>query len=162
MAIRQKTVVPVRLGANCPTHARTEVSVRDLVAIMDEPVERGGTNQGASPTETVCAALLACTNVILHRCATAAGLTVQSLDLALNASFDRRGVMLEEEIDTPFPEVELNITLSALGTEAALQETKTNLKRFCPVSKLFAGSGSTIIENWSVTLQNKESANDDV
>lgn len=156
MAIRQKTTVPVRMQAACPSHARTDVAVRDLSVTLDEPVERGGTNLGASPTETVCAALLACTNVILNRCAEAAGLRVLSLDLALDAQFDRRGVMLSDEIDCPFPEVTLNITLSARGSTAQLDEVKTNLKRYCPVSKMFTGSGSTITENWTVDLQDKE------
>ncbi|WP_166415497.1 OsmC family protein [Cochlodiniinecator piscidefendens] len=156
MAIRQKTTVPSRMTARCPSHARTDISIRDLVTIIDEPVERGGSNLGASPTETVCAALLACTNVILNRCAQKAGLEVQSLDLSLKASFDRRGVMLEEEIETPFPEATISITLTANGTNDALAETKANLRRFCPVSKMFVNSGSKVNENWAVTLNGEE------
>ncbi len=156
MALRQKTTVPVRMQASCPSHARTDIAIRDLTAIIDEPVERGGTNLGPSPTESVCAALLACTNVILNRCAEAAGLSILSLDLALDAEFDRRGVMLAEEIDTPFPNVTLSITMQAEGSEAALNETKQNLKRFCPLAKMFAGSGSNIQENWMVDLKGKE------
>ena len=156
MAIRQKSTVPVKIKARCPSHARTDISIRDLVAVIDEPVERGGTNLGASPTETVCAALLACTNVILNRCADQAGLSVETLDLSLDASFDRRGVMLETEIDIPFPHLTLSINLIAQGSQDALNATKTNLRRFCPVSKMFTNSGSRITENWTVTLNGKE------
>ncbi len=156
MAVRQKTTIPVRMSAQCRSHARTDISIRDLVTVIDEPVERGGTNLGVSPTESACAALLACTNVILNRCADKAGLEVQSLALSLDASFDRRGVMLEEEIDTTFPESTISITLSAQGTRDALAETQANLRRFCPVSQMFANSGSIVAENWIVTLNGKE------
>ncbi|MCO4838378.1 MAG: hypothetical protein KC426_09855, partial [Oceanospirillaceae bacterium] len=67
MAIRMKNVVTYRASAACPTHARTEIPVRDLKVIIDEPTQRGGTNLGPTPTETVMTALIACTNVIGHK-----------------------------------------------------------------------------------------------
>ncbi len=121
------------MTARCPSHARTDVSIRDLVTIIDEPVEHGGTNLGASPTEKT-------------------GLDVQSL----NARFDRRGVMLEEEIEIPFPDVAITITLSAQGRQDALTDVKTNLRRSCPIAKIFTNSGSNVSENWIVTLNGKE------
>ena len=58
MAIKMKTVVTYRAKATCPSHSRTDIPVRDLVAVIDEPIERGGTNLGPSPTETALTCLL--------------------------------------------------------------------------------------------------------
>ncbi len=71
--IKPKMIVRMRLDASCASHARTDVSVRDVNVTIDEPIERGGTNQGLSPTETLLAALLGCTNVIAHRVGEANG-----------------------------------------------------------------------------------------
>ncbi|MEO0504190.1 MAG: OsmC family peroxiredoxin, partial [Pseudomonadota bacterium] len=67
MAIKMKSVVTYRATAQCPTHARTEIPVRDLTVVIDEPIERGGTNLGPAPTEAAMTALIACTNVIGHK-----------------------------------------------------------------------------------------------
>ena len=52
MAVKMKTVVTYRTTATCPTHARTEIPVRDLNVVIDEPEERGGTNMGPTPRNT--------------------------------------------------------------------------------------------------------------
>jgi uncharacterized OsmC-like protein len=65
--VKAKTIVTQRIHADCPTHSRTEVSTRDVRTIIDEPLEREGTNMGPSPTETLVAALIGCTNVISHK-----------------------------------------------------------------------------------------------
>ena len=64
--IKPKMVVTMNLKGDCETGVRTRVETRGNTSIIDEPIERGGTNQGMSPAETVMAALLACTNRITH------------------------------------------------------------------------------------------------
>ncbi|MBI4203903.1 MAG: OsmC family peroxiredoxin, partial [Betaproteobacteria bacterium] len=48
-----KTVVTMRLNGSSASHSRTDVSARDVRTTIDEPAERGGTNQGLTPTETL-------------------------------------------------------------------------------------------------------------
>ena len=69
VTMKEKTTVTQRVRGNCPTHSRTEISVRDVKAVVGEPKEREGTNMSPTPTETMVAALIACTNVITHKCA---------------------------------------------------------------------------------------------
>ena len=69
MAIRQKTVIQMKINATGETHARSKVRARDVESTIDEPLERDGTNQGLSPTETLMASLIGCTNVITKRIA---------------------------------------------------------------------------------------------
>ena len=51
------------------SHSRTDISVRDVKVITDEPLERDGTYDGASTTETMMAALVGCTNNVATRIA---------------------------------------------------------------------------------------------
>jgi putative redox protein len=99
--VKEKTVVTQRIHGDCPTHSRTEISTRDVRTVVDEPKERDGTNMGPSPTETLVAALIACTNVISHKCAKKHGVDFKSMSIDAESMLDRRGTQLLEEIEVP-------------------------------------------------------------
>lgn len=147
---KMKTVVTMRLEAACPSHARTEISVRDTGFTIDEPVERGGTNQGPSPTETLMSALAGCTNVIAHKCAAKHGVAFQDFHVDVLSKFDRRGVTLQEEIDVPFDNIEVRIEATTDADEGAIERVKNDLPRFCPVSKVLRQAGSTVTDIWTI------------
>jgi putative redox protein len=151
VTVTQKTVVTQRLQGRCTSHSRTEVTVRDRSMIIDEPVERGGTNQGFTPTETLMASLIGCTNVITHKVAEKNGVTIKSMNVRLEAEFDRRGVTLQEEIDRPFTAVTLYIDLETDADAAAVERVKRELAMFCPVSKVFRSAGIALKEIWNVS-----------
>src|SRR5260221_10749722 len=102
VVVREKTTVTQRIHRNCPTHSRTEISTRDVKTIIDEPKERDGTNMGPTPTETMVAALIACTNVISHKCARKQGVEFTAMSIEAESTLDRRGTHLIEEIEVPF------------------------------------------------------------
>jgi uncharacterized OsmC-like protein len=151
VTIKPKTVVRMQLDGTCVSHARTDVSVRDVKVTIDEPAERGGTNQGLTPTETLMAALLGCTNVIAHRVAEANGVHFKSMTIRLEADLDRRGVTLAEEIDIPFPQAKLFIDVRTDADEASLARVKRDLGRFCPISKVLQQAGTKLEEVWFVS-----------
>ncbi len=148
MAVKMKTVVTYRAKAECPTHARTEIGIRDLTCIVDEPLERGGTNLGASPTETAVASLIACTNVIGHKCAKRLGIDVGVLTIDARAKFDRRGVLMEEEIDIPFPGITLTVTSDGPASEADIALVGEETAKYCAIAKLFSAAGTDLTVNW--------------
>jgi putative redox protein len=148
--VREKTLVTMKLDGRCSSHSRTDVSVRDVHAVIDEPAERGGTNQGLTPTETLMASLVGCTNVITHKVAAKNGVKIESMHVRLEAQFDRRGVTLQEEVDVPFPSVTLFIDLVTNADAAAVENVKRELGMFCAVSKVFRACGSEVREIWNV------------
>lgn len=149
MAIKQKTTISATITGDSPSHSLSNCSVRDVEFAIDEPIERGGTNLGPSPTETAVAALIGCTNVIANKCADKLGIDIGHLYIEATYSLDRRGVMLQEEIDVPFPKIVLNIIASGSATDAELQNVSTELNKYCAVSKVFRAAGTEIEENWS-------------
>ena len=149
--VKPKTTIQFKMDGECVSHARTDVSVRDVEVTIDEPEARGGTNMGLSPTETLMAALLGCTSVISHRIAHEAGFDIDPMSVDCDASFDRRGVMLTDEVEVPFPKVVLNINITTSAGDAEIEMLKTHLSRFCPVSKVIRASGTEIEEVWNVT-----------
>jgi uncharacterized OsmC-like protein len=150
VTIKPKTVVTVKLQGTCATHARTEVAVRDQLFTIDEPEVRGGTNLGPAPTETLLAALIGCTNVAIHKIAAKNGARIDALAVSLEAEFDRRGAILEEEIAVPFPEITLRIDMTTDAEESAIDNLKSDLSKFCPVSKVIRQSGTDLKEVWTI------------
>jgi putative redox protein len=151
VAVREKTTVTQRIHGTCPTHSRTEISVRDVKAIIDEPKERDGTNMGPTPTETMVGALIACTNVISNKCAKKHGVEIRAMTIDAESTLDRRGTQLLEEIEVPFPRIRLVINVTTDASEADMEKVKADLHRFCPISKVIRHSGTELEEVWNVT-----------
>lgn len=151
MAVKMKTIVTYRAKAECPTHARTEIPVRDLTVVIDEPVERGGTNLGPTPTEAAMTALIACTNVIGHKNAHKLGVDLGTINIDANCKFDRRGVLLEEEIDVPFPEITLTVNCDTPASQEDLTRVGVETSKYCAIAKLFEAAGTDLTVNWVKT-----------
>ena len=150
MAMKLKPIVRMRVDGKAVSHSRTDVTCRDLVEIVDEPEVRGGTNQGASPTETLLVSLAGCTNVVSHMIAKKIGMNIASMDINIVSEFDRRGVMLEEHVLVPFPKLELNIVVTTDADESLVDQLKSDLQKYCPISNVIRQSGTEIDEKWQV------------
>lgn len=150
VTVKPKMVVTMQMTGEAVSHSRMDVSVRDVESTIDEPAARGGTNMGLSPTETLIAALIGCTNVITQRVASKAGVEIEDMAVRAEAQFDRRGVSLTEEVTVPFPEIVLTIDLTTGADEAAVETVKTNLRKYCPVSRVFTEAGTNVITNWNI------------
>lgn len=151
MAIRQKTIMTIKLSGKGTSHARSELAVRDLVSVIDEPVERGGTNEGVSPTETAFSALIGCTNVIGNKCAEKLGVDIGHLSFEMEIDFDRRGVLLMEEVEVPFKAIRLSVTADGLTSQEDLDHVGIETAKFCPIAKLYENSGTDLTVTWQKT-----------
>lgn len=148
MAIKMKTSVTPSAQATCPSHSLAEVAVRDLTQMIDEPVERGGTNKGFTPTDTALSALIGCTNVIGHKCASKLGVDIGHLEISAKCRFNRLGVTLTEEIDVPFEEIDLVVVADGSATQDELKSVAAEVAKYCPLAKLFRGAGTIVNEDW--------------
>lgn len=146
--VKPKTTVKLRAKAHGHSHSRSDLSIRDLTFSIDEPVERGGTNLGPTPTDTALAALAGCTNVIGHKCADKLGIDIGHLDIDIVCDFDRRGVTLAEEIDVPFVSAVQNVTASGSASQVELDQVAAEVTRYCPLSKLFEQAGTHLTTTW--------------
>lgn len=146
--MKPKTTVKLRVSATGPSHSLSNITLRDLEFAIDEPVERGGTNLGPSPTETALSALVGCTNVIGHKCADALGIDIGHLTISAVCDFNRSGVTLQREIDVPFERIVLTVAADGPASAKELQLVSAEVAKYCPVSKLFRQAGTVIEEHW--------------
>ena len=145
-----ENVIDMKVEGSSKSHARTDILTRDVESVIDEPTIRGGTNLGLTPTETLMASLIGCTNVITHRIADQLGVKIKKLDVNVNSKFNKDGVSLLKEIEVPFPILEMNIKIASNASGNQLETIKKQLKMFCPISKVISNSGTKIIDNWEV------------
>ena len=109
---------------------------------------RGGTNMGPSPTETALSALAGCINVIGHKCASALGVDIGQLMIDAECQFDRRGVILESEIDVPYRSVAVTVRANGSAVQEALTRVGVETEKYCPLSKLFRSAGTEVEVTW--------------
>ena len=144
-----ENVVHMKLEGSSKSHSRADIIARDVESVIDEPVARGGTNLGLSPTETLMSSLIGCTNVITHRIMEKMGFKINSLDIKSKTLFNKDGVSLIQEIEVPFPEITLDIAISTNASESDLVEVQKQLAMYCPIAKVIRNSGTVINENWN-------------
>lgn len=148
MAIRQKSIITVKMSAEGRSHSRCDLAVRDLTSVIDEPVERDGTNQGFSPTETAFAAFIGCTNTIGHKCAANLGIDIGNLSFVMEVDFDRRGVLLMQEVEVPFKAIRLDVASDGSATQEELDRVAQDTAKYCAISKLYQNSGTDLTVTW--------------
>lgn len=148
--IRPKTSVLMNIAGVGETHSRSKITVRDVTSTIDEPLERHGTNEGLTPTETMMASLIGCTNVISNKIAKKMGIEIERMDIKLTAEFDRRGTMLEEEVEQPFSNIVMDIEVTTDADTDQIEALRVDLEKYCPIAKVLRGSGIKITENWKV------------
>ncbi len=149
MAIRQKTVVTIKMAGFASSHSHCVVHTRDQSLTIDEPVERGGTNLGFSPTETAYAALVGCTNTIGHKCAAKLEVDIGHLEFEMEIDFDRRGVLLQEEIEVPFKAIRLHVTSDGAASADELAQVAAETEKYCAVSKMYKNAGTDVEVSWT-------------
>lgn len=156
MAIRMKPYVRQVVTGTAESHSLTLLKTRDLVDVSDEPEERGGTNEGMSPTEFFEGSLVACTNVISHKVAKKNGINLMSYHITLDAGFNRHGVMLKEEVDLPFEDMILTIEVTTDATDDEMEVLAKELAMYCPISKMIIAAGTKLETKWIIKRPGEE------
>jgi len=134
--VKEKAIWKFRLSGTAESHTRSKVISRDVQMIIDEPIERGGTNEGPMPVEMVFAGLIGCTHVISNKLAIANKVEIVDMDIDVVTTMDSRGTRLIEPIDVPFPDTVLTIKATMNGDEDAIVNVIDKLQEHCAVSKM--------------------------
>lgn len=156
MTIRMKPYVRQIVTGTAESHSLTLLKTRDLVDVSDEPEERGGTNEGMSPTEFFEGSLVACTNVISHKVAKKNGINLMSYHITLDAGFNRHGVMLKEEVNLPFEDMILTIEVTTDATDDEMEVLARELAMYCPISKMIIAAGTKLETKWVIKRPGEE------
>ncbi|MEM9030669.1 MAG: OsmC family protein, partial [Pseudomonadota bacterium] len=148
-----KPIWTFRVHGRQETKTKSVVTARNVEMIIDEPIERGGTNLGPMPVETMIAGLVGCTHVISNKLATANSVTITAMDIDVVTTMDSSGTRLIQPVDIPFPDVTLTITADMDGPDAGIAAVVSKLRHHCAVSRMLQMSGSRVSETWIINGQ---------
>ena len=71
------------------------------------------------------------------------------MDIKTKTLFNKDGVGLIQEVDIPFPEINMDIEISTDASESDLIEVQKQLAMYCPIAKVIRNAGTKINENWT-------------
>ncbi len=148
MAIKEKPIWKFAVTGGQDTNTKSHATARGKTVVIDEPVLRGGTDEGPMPVEYVFMGLLGCTHVISNKLAAHHGAGFTGMDIDINVTMDSHGTRLISPVPVPFPEVVLDIVVTHDGPREAAMAVRRDLKHHCAVSKMLQESGTRVVENW--------------
>jgi putative redox protein len=148
--VKEKPIWKFNVNGRHNSSTQSVVEARGKSAIIDEPIQRGGTDEGPMPVEYVFMGLAGCTHVISNKLAAANGIEFTSMDIDINVTMDSHGTRLINPIDVPFPSVTLNITAEFEGPREGAVKVSEVLREYCAVSKMLQESGTVVVENWTL------------
>ena len=130
---------------------KTVVSVRDTPdLVIDHPTERGGTNEGPTPVETVMGGLVGCDAVITHAVAKIMKFEYGAIDYTCDAQIDTRGAAGVKGVRPYFETVTVTKTIRTNEPEDRIEKLKKNVEQRCPVSNLIRDAGVDLTIEWIV------------
>lgn len=148
MSISKPGLFRIKVTGTAASLARTDLAARQHRIIVDEPAERGGTDLAPTPLETMLAAFLSCTNVIANVVARDLGIVIGGMDLSAVGAFDNRAVFGKADVPTPFPRIELSVSLKTDATPAQIEALRAAVATRCPMSMILRQAGTQIEETW--------------
>ena len=77
------------------------------------------------------------------------GFKIDKLDIKTKTLFNKDGASIVQEVDIPFPEINMDIEISTDASESDLIEVQKQLAMYCPIAKVIRNSGTKINENWT-------------
>lgn len=148
--VKEKPIWKFSVTGKQNSKTQSVADARGKSVIIDEPVQRGGTDEGPMPVEYVFMGLVGCTHVISNKLAVANGISFTAMDIDINVTMDSHGTRLINPIDVPFPSVTLNINAEFEGPREGAVKVRETLREYCAVSKMLQESGTEVIENWTL------------
>lgn len=149
-AVKEKPIWTFKVTGGHNSSTQSVATARGKSVIIDEPVPRGGTDEGPMPVEYVFMGLLGCTHVISNKLAVANGIEFTSMDIDITVKMDSHGTRLINPIDVPFPEVTLHIVAGYDGPREGALQVVEKLRHHCAVSKMLQESGTRVTEHWTL------------
>lgn len=146
----RREITRLTASARSETPRRAKIRIRTHTLVIDDAVERGGTDQGPNPPETFLASMAGCLNIQMNRLARERGITLKNIRLSIDADFDRRGVTWGEDVPLPFPLVRIAVTGKSDASKNKLAILRRDILRHCPVSRVLLEGGTRFRQSWEI------------
>ena len=134
----------------CAAGVKCEISAAGHAVISDEPVERGGGDEGPSPLVYFTASLAACQTVQIVKVAEAMRFNHGAIHVKASTTTDRLEGAHDKNIILRFSEAEMIIDIETDESEQKLERLKLLSEDRCPVGSLLEAGGAVVKTVWNV------------
>lgn len=127
--------ITFRVKAHSESPTKTIAKARGFEAIVDEPEELNGTNDGPNPVEYTLIALSGCLNVMCHLVAKEMNFTLKGVKINLSGVIDpakHLGMATTERAG--YKRIEVEIIPDTDADAATLDQWLKTIEERCPVS----------------------------
>lgn len=141
---------PSVTATNAAVH-RTDIRVRQHEMIIDEPLEKGGTDVAPTPLETLLASLVGCEAAVTRIVAEAMRFSYTGLDFSCEGVADMRGARGVKGVRPYFQSVTLEIRLETDEPQRRIEMLKRNVEQRCPIMNLMKDAGVDLRVEWTAS-----------
>ncbi len=107
--------------------------IRAFTAVMDEPLELGGTDSGPNPVEMLLAALGGCQEIVYRAYAAVMGLEIERIEVHAKGYLDLRGLLNLADVPSGFSQVSFTTKIISDEPEEKIRELAEMVEKHCPV-----------------------------
>jgi len=128
------TDLKFRIKACSENATKTVVKARGFELIVDEPVDLGGTDEGANPVEFLLAAYAGCINVMAHVIAKEMGIKLNGIKIDLSGNLNPAKLFGQETDDRAgYKQIKANIKADTDANKDQIEILKQSIIDRCPV-----------------------------
>lgn len=110
-----------------------KISARDHSIIVDEPLEKGGTDAGMNPVELMLSSLAGCMTLTLSIYSEAMGVAVKGIEVAVEGDLDSAGMKGSARVRPGFSKIRLDIKAETDAAPEVFQQVVDLAVLRCPV-----------------------------
>lgn len=147
-ASAQTQVISLRVTSSLEEGVRSRVQVRNFEAVVDEPVELGGTDRGPNPMEYVLGGLVSCLTVMIRMIAAEQQLQVDGVDFDVEGDIDLRGLYGTAPVRPDFQAVRGTVWLTTSADPDQIAALREEVYRRCPAYNMFRNAGTPVQLEW--------------
>lgn len=146
---KAKIILP-RVRCEAGSGTRVAVSSRDHRWVIDEPAEKGGSDEGPTPLESLLGSLVGCESVVLRLVADTIGFRYSNLVIDCEGTADLRGARGVKGVRPYFTRVSMEIALTTDEGERRIDLLRRNVELRCPVMNLFESADVEMNIRWTI------------
>lgn len=129
-----KAMATFKSSSALQENLHSRATMRGHTISIDEPEGLGGTDKGPNPVEIVLAALGTCQEITYRAYATAMGIPLEGVSVAVEGDVDLRGFFgVSEDVRPGYQAIRATVNITSSASDEQLEQLRNMVNGHCPV-----------------------------
>ena len=136
-----------RSSSSLSAGLRSDISIREHRAIVDEPTALGGDDAGPNPIELILAALGSCQEITYKAFATAMDIELTRVSVELEGDIDLRGFFaVDDSIRAGYQAIRGTVHIESSAAPEQIEQLRQVVNTHCPVLDMLTTPVPVVLE----------------